>query len=88
MRVGVGAVIEFNHKCTLPDVGRDALEMEGLVPSPTEEYFMRRGELAKASDHALISKLRLGLRSRTGHLLIGVFANHPMRRPSSVLAFY
>jgi hypothetical protein len=69
------------------DVGREALELEGLETSPAEEAGVRGGKLAKAFDEVFGHTCRHGVLFGSRNLAGSVLADLLVRSPMRLLAF-
>lgn len=61
MRLRVILIVELNKEGALSDVGRNALQLEGLESRPTEQSVMCRSEITEVLGEILVSEGGEGL---------------------------
>jgi hypothetical protein len=49
-------IVELDEQCILPDVGRNAPDLECLESHPVEEFVMDRGKFSKILGHILVAE--------------------------------
>ena len=83
----VRTMAQLDQDSVLPRIGRDTFYLQGLVPDPSEECIVRRGEFAEALGNifVVVAAGTSGGLTSAGHLLGGVLAKGFVRGPVGFL---